>query len=296
MILSNKYSNDRKDNFLNKMMEVWIVNKKKITILACTLFMVMSLGACGKAKEDEFTVTQQESESVDSEINNDENTESEDSQINKDENTESKDSGIKKEEDTDTENSSIKQPQSSMQKVEGTEEKLTSDQLLDLFVNGSIDAVDSKDMTSKYSIADFHIGSGEKNSYSIGEKMDLDNDGENELIIRGTYGGVYFDARDNKVYAFARGDGDANILSYTYYNGEIWILYSNSVNEGAESYHMEKYEGADKLVAKMNFSEKFADANNPKAGKKYVLNGKEISSDEYASFASKIFAAEESTD
>ena len=76
-----------------------------------------------------------------------------------------------------------------MQKVEGTEEKLTSDQLLDLFVNGSIDAVDSKDMTSKYSIADFHIGSGEKNSYSIGEKMDLDNDGENELIIRGTYGG-----------------------------------------------------------------------------------------------------------
>lgn len=126
--------------------------------------------------------------------------------------------------------------------------------------------------------------------------MDLDNDGENELIIRGTYGGVYFDARDNKVYAFARGDGDANILSYTYYNGEIWILYSNSVNEGAESYHMEKYEGADKLVAKMNFSEKFADANNPKAGKKYVLNGKEISSDEYAAFASKIFAAEESTD
>ena len=126
--------------------------------------------------------------------------------------------------------------------------------------------------------------------------MDLDNDGENELIIRGTYGGVYFDARDNKVYAFARGDGDANILSYTYYNGEICILYSNSVNEGAESYHMEKYGGADKLVAKMNFSEKFADANNPKAGKKYVLNGKEISSDEYAAFASKIFAAEESTD
>lgn len=58
------------------------MNKKKITILACTLFMVMSLGACGKAKEDEFTVTQQESESVDSEINNDENTESEDSQCN----------------------------------------------------------------------------------------------------------------------------------------------------------------------------------------------------------------------
>ena len=58
-----------------KRMEVRNVNKKKITILVCTLFMVMSLGACGKAKEDKFTVTQQESESVDSEINNDENIE-----------------------------------------------------------------------------------------------------------------------------------------------------------------------------------------------------------------------------
>lgn len=35
--------------------------KKKITILVCTLFMVFSLGACGKTKEDEAVVTQQES-------------------------------------------------------------------------------------------------------------------------------------------------------------------------------------------------------------------------------------------
>ena len=34
---------------------------KKITILVCTLFMVFSLGACGKTKEDEAVVTQQES-------------------------------------------------------------------------------------------------------------------------------------------------------------------------------------------------------------------------------------------
>ena len=35
--------------------------KKKITILVCTLFMVFSLGACGKTKEDAAVVTQQES-------------------------------------------------------------------------------------------------------------------------------------------------------------------------------------------------------------------------------------------
>ena len=49
------------------------MNKKEIiTILVCTLFMVFSLGACGKTKEDEAVVTQQESsiqiESIDEEM------------------------------------------------------------------------------------------------------------------------------------------------------------------------------------------------------------------------------------
>ena len=89
-------------------------------------------------------------------------------------------------------------------------------------------------------------------------------------------------------------DGNANILLYTYYNGEIWIMYGNSMNEGYECYHMEKYEGADNLVAEMNFSAELVDANNPEYGMKYLLNGKEISYDEYTAFCSKIFAAEES--
>ncbi|MFG6346887.1 MAG: hypothetical protein K1W35_25260 [Lachnospiraceae bacterium] len=262
------------------------MNKKKIAILVCILFMMLSLGACGNAKEDEFAVTQQESsmqvsESVNSKIN--------------DEKTVNIDSEIKKDEDINTENSSINQQESSPQVVESIDQELTSEELLDLFINGSIDAIDSKDMNSKFNIADFNIGSEGWDSYSIGEKIDLDNDGENELIICGTYGGIYLDARENKVYVFAIGDGNANILSYTYYNGEIWIMYSNSMNEGYECYHMEKYEGADNLVAEMSFSAELVDANNPEAGTKYLLNGNEISYDEYTAFGSKIFAAEEST-
>ena len=220
------------------------MNKKEITIVVCALLLLLSLGSCGKVKEDELAVTQQES---------------------------------------------------SPQVVESTDEEMTSEELFDLFINGSIDAVDSKDMTSRFNIADFNIGSEEWDSYSIGEKMDLDNDGENELIICGAYGGIYLDARDNKVYSFAMGDGSANILSYNYYNGVIWIMYSNSMNEGYECYHMEKYEGADNLVAEINFSAELVDANNPRAGMKYLLNGKEISYDEYIAFGSKIFAAEVST-
>lgn len=263
------------------------MNKKEITILVCALFLMLSLGACGKAKEDEFAVTQQErspqiSESVDSEISDDEDTVNMDSEI-------------KKDEDINTENLSINQQERSPQVIESIDEEMASDDLLDLFISGSIDAVDSKDMTSKFNIADFNMGSEGGDSYSIGEKVDLDNDGKNELIICGTYGGIYLDARNNKVYAFARGDGKANILSYTYYNGEIWIMYSNGMDEGYECYYMEKYEGADNLVDEMSFSTELVDENNSEAGMKYLLNGKEVSYDEYTAFGSKIFAAEEST-
>lgn len=52
--------------------------KKKITILVCALFMVFSLGACGKTKEDAAVVTQQESslqiESMDEETTSEEST------------------------------------------------------------------------------------------------------------------------------------------------------------------------------------------------------------------------------
>lgn len=52
--------------------------KKKITILVCTLFMVFSLGACGKTKEDAAVVTQQESSlqigSMDEETTSEEST------------------------------------------------------------------------------------------------------------------------------------------------------------------------------------------------------------------------------
>lgn len=173
--------------------------------------------------------------------------------------------------------------------------EMTSEDLLDLFINGSIDAIDSTDLTSTFHITDFNMDSEEWDSYSIGERVDLDNDGEDEQIICGPYGGIYLDARDGKVYEFAMGDGNANVLSYTYYNGEIWIMYSNGMNAGYEAYYMEKYEGAGNRVAEMSFGEELIDGNNAESGMKYLLNGNEISYDEYTAFCSKIFAAEVST-
>lgn len=168
-----------------------------------------------------------------------------------------------------------------------TDSEKTAEELFNLFINDSINAVDSSDST--FSITDLDM-----DAYSVGEQVDLDNDGENELVINGPYGGMYLDARDNKVYKFAGGGGTAIVLSYTYYNGAVWIMYSNQSSAGFEYYHMEKYEGADHLAAEMNFGEEF-DVNNAEAGVKYTLNEAEISYDEYTALCSKIFAAQVST-
>lgn len=207
---------------------------------------------------------------------------------------ESTDSEIKGNETINAEASSVNQLENSLQAVQNADSKRTAEELLDLFINGSIGAVDSTDLTSAFYISDLNMNSGEWDSFSIGEKVDLDNDGENELVLNGPYGGMYLDARDNRVYEFAAAGGTAVILSYTYYNGAVWILYSNRSSAGFEFYHMEKFEGADNLVAEMNFGEEF-DINNAEAGVKYTLNGVEISADEYTALCSKILAAEVST-
>ncbi|MCM1083596.1 MAG: hypothetical protein NC393_09460 [Clostridium sp.] len=171
----------------------------------------------------------------------------------------------------------------------------SSDETLDLFINGSINAIDSTDLTSTFYITDLKMDSEEWDSFSIGEKADLDNDGENELIICGPYGGMYLDARDNKVYKFAAGAGTALTLSYCFYDGTAWIMYSNCMNTGYKAYHMEKFEGADHLAAEMNFGEELVDENNIESGMKYTLNGTEISYAEYTELSSKIFATEVKT-
>lgn len=55
---------------------------------------------------------------------------------------------------------------------------------------------------------------------------------------------------------------------------------------------MEKFEGADNLVAEMNLQEELVDEDNVEGEEKYTLNGTEISYDEYSELCSKIFATE----
>ena len=243
---------------------------KKIAISVCVFMTALNVVACGQATGDEVVNTDEPS------------TRQQESSM---QTVESK--NLETEEDK-----TIGAEESNAQTDENIGTEMTTEELLDLFINGSISAISSGDST--FYITDLDMDSGEWDSYSIGERVDLDNDGENELIINGPYGGIYLDARDGKVYEFAAGEGTALILSYTYYNGAVWIMYSNRSSAGFEFYHMEKFEGADNLTAEMNFGEEF-DLNNVEDGIKYTLNGAEISCDEYTELCSKVFAAEVNT-
>ena len=274
---------------------------KKIAISVCVFMTALNVVACGQATGDEVVNTdepstrQQESsvqtvEGTDLEIKEDETANADESSGNQQESSiqtvESK--NLETEEDK-----TIGAEESNAQTGENIGTEMTTEELLDLFINGSISAISSED--SAFYITDLDMDSGEWDSYSIGERVDLDNDGENELIICGPYGGIYLDARDNKVYEFAVGEGDALVLSYVVYNGSTWIMHSNRMNTGYEAYHMEKFEGADNLVAEMSFYEELVDEDNVEGEEKYTLNGTEISYDEYFELCSKIFATEVTT-
>lgn len=235
---------------------------KKIAILVCVFMTVLNIVACGQEKGDESSVNQQES-------------------------------SIQTVESINKEDKTIGAEEPNAQTGESIDIEMTTEELLDLFINGSISANSSEN--SAFYITDLDMDSGEWDSYSIGERVDLDNDGENELIICGPYGGKYLDARNNKVYEFAAGEGDGLVLSYIVYNGFTWIMYSNRMHTGYEAYHMEKFEGADNLVAEMNFDEELVDEDNVEGEEKYTLNGTEISYEEYFELCSKIFATEVTT-
>lgn len=173
--------------------------------------------------------------------------------------------------------------------------QMSADELLDRFVNGEVSAHCLYDTAKTFYITELDMDSEEWDAYSIGDREDLDNDGEEELILCGPYGGKYLDARDGEVNEFAVGDGTAESLSYTYYQGYVWILYSNEMNSGYKVYHMERYDGADSKVNEMDFSEEYRDENDPEKGSIYVINSDEVSEETYNELCSRIFAAQMNT-
>lgn len=118
-----------------------------------------------------------------------------------------------------------------------------SEELLDAFLAGEIPAICGDDGEASLNFDELPVDEEDWCSYSVGERIDLDNDGENELILDGPYGGMYIDARDGKVYVLAAGEGTARVLSYTDYDNATWIVHRDTSHVGRQIYWLTRYDG-----------------------------------------------------
>lgn len=176
------------------------------------------------------------------------------------------------------------------EETKGTEltGKSEADDLLDKFFAGELDA-EGNDLyyQDTFNVSDLPIDVEDWQSYSVGERLDLDNDGENEQILYGPYGGMYLDATDGKVKVFACGEGTAMSLSYTLCDEEAWIVYSDVTHAGRMCYFLEKRSGADNVVESTSL-EMYYDEE----GATYYVDGGEVSKSVYKEEYLKYFGVE----
>lgn len=176
--------------------------------------------------------------------------------------------------------------------TESSSEVGSAEQLFEQFVNGEIYAeilTSSPIVEGEGSINFNDLDSDPENIYMTfreGEQIDLDNDGENELIIDGPYGGMYLDVIDGKLYVFAAAMGNAGALSYTYYDDVMWIVISDSTHAGRDYHLFYKFEGGDNLVDSMSLMmENYYEDEDAI----YTLNDESITEEEFLKLHEEIF-------
>lgn len=155
-----------------------------------------------------------------------------------------------------------------------------TEKVLDAFINNEIPLSGEKALYYKDIM--------QEDGTELGDRVDLDNDGENELIIMNYYGGYYIDVRDDEVCIFVQGTGTARMLHYIEYDDAIWIYHSDTSHLGRQIYEFEKYEGGDKLVDSFDLKDEYWDDINHV----YTYRGKEISKEEYDRIFGEIFGTE----
>lgn len=133
-----------------------------------------------------------------------------------------------------------------------------AEKLLDAFLAGEIPAI--RDSEEEFMFDQLPFEEEDWYSYSVGERIDLDNDGENEQILDGPYGGIYLDARDGKVYVLAEGDGTASVLFYTNYDNATWIVHCDITHVGRQTFWMTRYDGEGNIADEFRLEAQYWDS------------------------------------
>lgn len=166
-----------------------------------------------------------------------------------------------------------------------------SDELLDAFLAGEIPAFYGDAEESSINFDQLPVDEEDWISYSVGERIDLDNDGENELILDGPYGGMYLDARAGKVYVLAAGEGTARVLSYTDYDDAVWIVHRDTSHMGRQTYWLTKYDGEGRMADEFRLAAEYWDSseNTYDENSDFTYRDEKISMEEYEALLSEIF-------
>lgn len=162
-------------------------------------------------------------------------------------------------------------------------EGLNADELLDLFIDGKIMAYYTDGDREPFYMTELSSEQDDVIYYSFGDRVDLDNDGEKELIINGPYGGMYMDAREGKIYVLAEGGGTAVFLSYTEFDGKTWIVHSDTTHAGRRMYDFTLYDGMGNVVDEFNFYKEFWETPDVEDGPDtvYTYRDEQITQEEY---------------
>ena len=135
----------------------------------------------------------------------------------------------------------------------------------------------------------------EWDSYSVSdEKIDLDNDGEAELIINGPYGGMYLDARNGGVYVLAQGEGTAGELGYIVYEGKTYITHRDVSHGGRQIYWFDQYDGTGAVVDSFELSAEYWDNvdGSYDENSDFTYRGEKITMDEYEKLMKEILGVD----
>lgn len=168
-------------------------------------------------------------------------------------------------------------------------EQAGADELFDAFLKGEIAADDGGTPVTFSDLVEYDELWEKDNTE---ERLDLDNDGEDELMLAGgVYGGVYLDVTDGKLRIFARGDGTADMLGYTEYEGAVWIVHSDITHMGRSMHHLDRYEGYDKIVDSFDINAEYWDSDQDMYDENsdFTYRGQKITMQEYEKLMKEIF-------
>lgn len=165
------------------------------------------------------------------------------------------------------------------------------EKLLDAFLTSEIPAIYGDEDESVIMYDQLPHDEDDWECYSVGVRIDLDNDGENEQIVNGPYGGIYLDARDGKVYVLARGEGTAGLLSYADYDNATWIVHSDTTHAGRQMFWLTQYDGKGNIVDEFKLMAGYWDSTDDKYDENsdFTYRDERITMREYEELRNEIF-------